>query len=74
MHFKSPHSILTPNATHFHLPKAYRRSRSERDLKVLAANVSHNAHRFPHPHRLTQIHNDLLVCAVSMGMIRDSVR
>jgi hypothetical protein len=74
MHFKSPHSRLAPSATHFHLPKVYRRPRFERDLEVLAANVSHNTRRFPHLHRFTQICYDLPVYAVFMEVIRNSVQ
>ena len=53
-----------PSATHFHLPRMCRRLRVEREPEVLAANVSHNALRFSHLHRLTRIYKDFLVRAV----------
>jgi hypothetical protein len=62
MHFKSPHFRHdVPSATHFDLPTVYLRLRDGREAEVLAANVSHNALRFPHLHRLTQVYNDFLV-------------
>jgi len=54
------HILSIPSATRFQLPKVYCQSRSEHGLKVLAANVSHNAHKSPHLHRLIQIYTNSL--------------